>query len=116
MELFLIPLALFLICGAVQGVLAAKRKGTAIRAFLGLLPLAGFAVLLCTVHGYVNAAGWDGIAWFFYFVWAACALGGTLLGWLVGTLVRRRRKKGQKSGGNSALEGPNSCNGPENSV
>lgn len=116
MELVLIPLALFLVCGAVQGVLAAKLKGAAARAFLGLLPLAGLAVLLYTIYGYVNATGWDGIAWFFYLMWAACALGGTLLGWLIGILARRRRKKRQKSGENSALEGQDSCNGPENSV
>ena len=93
MELVLIPLALFLVCGVVQGALAAKLKGEVSRAFLGLLPLAGLAVLLCTVHGYVNATGWDGIAWFFYLFWAACAFAGTLLGWLTGALVRRRRKK-----------------------
>ena len=116
MELLLIPLGLFLVCGAVQGVLAARWKGAVSRAFLGLLPLAGFAVLLCTVHGYVNAAGWDGIAWFFFLLWALCAFVGTLLGWLTGALVRRRRKKWQKSGENSSLEGPDSCNGPENSV
>lgn len=93
MELILIPLALFLVCGAVQGALAAHGKGTAARAFLGLLPLAGFAAVVCTVLGYEDATGWDGIAWFFYLLWAACALAGTLLGWLTGALVSRRRKK-----------------------
>lgn len=93
MILVLIPLALFLVCGAVQGALAAHGKGTAARAFLGLLPLAGFAVLLYTILGYINATGWDGLAWFFYLFWAACAFAGTLLGWLTGTLVGRRRKK-----------------------
>lgn len=91
MELILIPLALFLVCGAVQGALAAKGKGS--RAVLGLLPMAGLAVLLYTIHGCVNATGWNGIAWLFYLFWAACAFAGTLLGWLTGTLVRRRRKK-----------------------
>ena len=93
MILVLMPLALFLVCGAVQGALAAHGKGEVSRAFLGLLPLAGFAVVVCTVLGYEDAAGWDQIAWFFYFFWAVGAFAGTLLGWLTGFLVRRRRKK-----------------------
>lgn len=50
-------------------------------------------LLFLTWTGYLSATGWGGIGWAFLMIPAGSALAGSLLGWLPGWLIRRRKEQ-----------------------
>ncbi len=89
MLLVCVPLGLAAICGVTQGMLTVKLKGETLRAaLLGLIPaictLVTFYALLRVLSGH----GWNTMEWSVYLIWAAAALVGTLLGWLMGKKIK----------------------------
>ena len=96
MKLFLLifgpPIPLFLVCAWLQWFLVSHIKDRVIRVLASsALPiLTGGLTALCVYQMY-SITGWDSLTWgLLYFPMAVGALGGTLLGWLLGWAKRRK--------------------------